>query len=237
MPKGGIALNAALDLITAVDNSYVTTTATMTRTTPVIKVAGGTGGFTVTFGDPTAMDGMVGLVFLDSITSGLVTVAFPSTQPASLTMSTAKDFVMAVAKGGEWLLLQKLVGGSYEDSWSVTLAHGTSGTANTARITCTVKDATGTAVTTPHLFWLWLSDASDGEGLAAVASSGTLAAVTGAVMGTITAKLAFLIQTVDAGTATLDLLDTNKRLVYAAAQTQRNGPKTVSSVFVTGDYA
>ena len=237
MPKGGIDLNTPLNMTTAVDNSYVSAAATMTRRTAVIKVAGGTGGFTVTFGDPCDMDGMVGLVFLDSITSGVVTVAFPSSQPASLTLSTAKDFVMAIAKGGEWCLLQKLVGGSYENSWSVTMTHGASGTANTARITCTLVDATGTAVTTPHLFWFWLSDASDGEGLTATASSGTLAANTGAVIGTITAKKAFLIQTTDAGVATLDILDTAKTLYYCAAQTQRNGPKTVSSVLLTGDYA
>lgn len=78
---------------------------------------------------------------------------------------------------------------------TVTIALAASVTTDGMDITVTAKDAAGATLTGLHAFTLHFSEAATGAGLTADTYSGSLTASSGAVLGTMTAKKCFLIQT------------------------------------------
>lgn len=79
---------------------------------------------------------------------------------------------------------------------SVTVAFSTPGSpANATRITVTAKDPAGATLAGVHEFILHMSESAAGLGLTADTYSGDLAAVSGAIIGTLTSKKAWVIQT------------------------------------------
>lgn len=113
MPFGGTDIAAKTEQMTVKDSRFVSAAATLTRLQPNLHVAGGTGSFTITFEDPSKFGVGVGTIMLDSITSGTVTVAFPSGQPANVSLTVAKDMVVGYSNGSEWFRLASIAGGTY----------------------------------------------------------------------------------------------------------------------------
>lgn len=111
------------------------------------------------------------------------------------------------------------------------------GAANVANIDITVKAADGSAVTTPASVDVYVSDSAAGVGLtAASASTGPAIAGggAGAIVGTLTAKKAFRVQTDATGRINLINTDTGKNLVYFAVVV--DGVISVSRQLVVGDF-
>lgn len=71
--------------------------------------------------------------------------------------------------------------------------------ADTMRITVTAKDAAGATLAGVHEFVMHMSEATSGIGLTGDTYSGDLTASTGAILGALTAKKAWVIQTADTG--------------------------------------
>ena len=136
-------------------------------------------------------------------------------------------------KDGQSLIWEQ--GGLY-----ATFGAWTAGAANVTELTITVKNVDGTAVSTPTQFLLWLSDASDGEGLTATTTSGavTAKASSGTDFGALTAKKCFIGQTKDNGTFILSVTDTAKTEgFYAAVAPIGSGIRKVTSAStVTASY-
>lgn len=112
---------------------------------------------------------------------------------------------------------------------TVTVARA-AGAANTMRITVTVVDADGKAVAAVHSLELWMSGVSTGIGLTAAAYSGTLTAVAGAILTTLTAKKHFKVVTNASGVFTGDLVDTGKPATeYAVVRKPMGGGVVLSA--------
>jgi hypothetical protein len=90
---------------------------------------------------------------------------------------------------------------------TIALAAGAS---NVCTITVTAVDASGTTVTGVHELDLWLSESAVGAGLTADTYSGSLVAVTGSLLETITAKKHFTVLTHTTGVFVGSLTDTAK---------------------------
>lgn len=113
MPTGGANTQATVQATAALSKKHVSAAHTIVVQQPHVKVAGGTGGFTITYGDPAEFTEQLATVMLDSITSGTVTVAFPSAQPANVSLTAAKDMVVAYSNGHEWFRVCSIAGGTY----------------------------------------------------------------------------------------------------------------------------
>lgn len=122
-------------------------------------------------------------------------------------------------------------------SANITFAAAAGG-ANVCEVTCTVKDAAGATIAAPFTLNIWLSDAATGAGLTGTSASGTVTAkaASGAVLGTLTAKKALVVQTLATGIFILEITDTAKTAFYVAAQVPGTGATKVSAVLATGDY-
>lgn len=88
---------------------------------------------------------------------------------------------------------------------TVTLSTGVS--FSSTRITVTAKDADGATVAGVHNFELHMSESSSGLGLTGDTYSGDLTASTGKIIGTLTSKKAWVIQTHTTGVFAGDLVD------------------------------
>ena len=143
------------------------------------------------------------------------------------------------AQGGDkWVIGGELAVGDVEVSelpaqFSFTPAAGAS---NIADVVIQVKDAHGVNVAKPVLITVWLSDAATGLGLTGTAASGTVQAksASGAVVGTLEAKKALVVQTLATGAFTLEITDTSKTKYYIGASI--GGAQTVSAQLETTDY-
>ena len=112
------------------------------------------------------------------------------------------------------------------------------GAANVAEVAIALVDGAGVVVAQPQLFDVWLSDAATGLGLTTTSASGTVTAkaASGAVVGTLTAKKALVVQPLATGIFTLEITDTSKTTFYVAIQSRFTGQVTVSRIMATGDY-
>ena len=113
MPTGGADTQGTVQQVAVLTKKHVSAAHTIVIQQPHVKVAGGTGGFTITFGDPAEFSERHSSVMLDSISSGTVTVAFPSAQPANVSLTAAKDMVLAYSNGHEWFRVCSIAGGTY----------------------------------------------------------------------------------------------------------------------------
>lgn len=111
------------------------------------------------------------------------------------------------------------------------------GAANVTEVTITAKDADGATVAVPHVFTVWLSDAATGAGLTGTTASGTVTAKasSGAVIGTLTAKKALVVQALATGVFILEITDTAKTGFYVCAQSF-NGLVQAADQLESGDY-
>ena len=106
---------------------------------------------------------------------------------------------------------------------------------------CTLQVVDSEAVALPgfHNLMVWLSDSPAGEGLTATTASGTVTAKasSGAVIGTLTAKMALLVQTLKDGSFVLEITDSAKTDFYVCAAFL-DEPKApiVSAILETADY-
>jgi hypothetical protein len=80
-----------------------------------------------------------------------------------------------------------------------TIALAKSATTNGMKITVTAKDSGGTTLAQVVALDLWMSEATSGVGLTGDTYSGDLAASTGAILGALTAKKAWRVQTATSG--------------------------------------
>lgn len=102
---------------------------------------------------------------------------------------------------------------------TVTVALAASLTTDGMDITVTAKDAAGATLAGVHEFVMNASDAATGIGLTADAFSGDLTATAGAILGALTAKKAWVIQTAANGIWTGTLVDSaNPADVYIAVK-------------------
>lgn len=102
---------------------------------------------------------------------------------------------------------------------TVTIAIAASETTDGMDITVTAKDAAGATLTGVHEFTMIASDAATGIGLTADAFSGDLTATTGTILGALTAKKAWRIQTAATGIFAATLVDSaNPADIYIAVK-------------------
>ena len=113
-----------------------------------------------------------------------------------------------------------------------------SGDSNVSEITITFKDAADVIVAAANPFLVWLSDASSGAGLTSTSASGTVTAksASGAAFGALTAKKAFIAQSLATGIFILEITDTAKTGFFVCVQNPVTGEVNVSRVLVGGDY-
>ena len=90
---------------------------------------------------------------------------------------------------------------------TVSIALAASATTDGMDITVTAKDAAGATLAGVHEFVMHMSEAATGIGLTADAYSGDLTASVGAILGALTAKKAWVIQTAATGIFTATLVD------------------------------
>lgn len=114
---------------------------------------------------------------------------------------------------------------------TVTIALAASATTDGMDITVTAKDAAGATLAAVHEFVMHASDAATGIGLTADAFSGDLTASAGAILGALTAKKAWVIQTAATGIFTATLVDSaNPADVYIAVKRPIAAGMVVSAV-------
>ena len=117
----------------------------------------------------------------------------------------------------------------------VTITFGdTAGAADVVEVPISVLDGNGDLVAQPHVLLVWLSDAATGAGLTATTASGTVTAksASGAVLGTLTAKKALVVQTLATGVFTLEITDTANTTFRVCAQNPYSGEVFVSDELV-----
>lgn len=113
---------------------------------------------------------------------------------------------------------------------SVSIALAASATTDGMDITVTAKDAAGATLAATCEFILWMSESAVGAGLTADTYSGTLTAGTGAILGTLTAKKCFLIQTHTTGVFVGTLVDSaNPADQYVVVQKPVGAGRVVSA--------
>ena len=102
---------------------------------------------------------------------------------------------------------QLQVGTAYEGAASVTVAVAASVTGDGMDITVTATDKDGTAIATALPMLMWMSEAATCAGLTADTYSGDLTAGTGAIIGPLTAKKAWIVQAAATGVFVATLVD------------------------------
>jgi len=109
---------------------------------------------------------------------------------------------------------------------------------NISEITITFQDATGATVAVANPFLLWLSDAATGAVLTTTAASGTVTAksASGDDFGALTAKKAFIAQSLATGVFILEITDSAKTGFFVCVQNPVTGEVNVSDQLVTADY-
>jgi hypothetical protein len=147
----------------------------------------------------------------------------------------------AIKKANKRRRVDNLLTATYEKlktattCFTVTLAAGAS---NVCTVTITAKDAAGTTVAEPILFWFWVSAAATGVGLTAHTPDSTIVATTGAVFGVLTAHDVALCQTNAVGVCVLSITDTHKTANQYMCVAPLMNPTTpiISAATVTGSY-
>lgn len=114
----------------------------------------------------------------------------------------------------------------------------TAGASNVAEVAISVVDKDAVVVPGIRTFTLWLSDNATGKGLTGTTASGTVTVKTssGAVIGTLTTKMALVVQTLESGIFTLEITDSAKTTFYVAVSFDNYDPPVVSRIMATADY-
>jgi len=121
--------------------------------------------------------------------------------------------------------------GGFDLPVTASIALAASTTTDGMDITIQLKDADGNAVSGVHVFDLWMSEASSGAGLTGDTYSGDLTAGTGALLGALTAKKAWRVQTNATGLFVATLVDSaNPADQYVAFSHPVTGQTVVSAV-------
>jgi len=130
-----------------------------------------------------------------------------------------------------------LAAGSARVSPTVTFS-AAAGASNVCNVTITVKNAAGTAIASPFILTVWLSDAATGVGLTGTSASGTVQAksASGADLGPLTAKKALVVQTLATGVYILEITDTAKTAFYVCATVPGTGAIKISTQLATANY-
>lgn len=119
--------------------------------------------------------------------------------------------------------------GDIGDASTVTIALAASATTDGMDITVTVKDANGDTVAGVFELILHMSEAATGAGLTGDAYSGDLTATVGEILGALTAKKAWVIQTAATGIFTATLVDSANPADQYVAVKKPVGPGLVVS--------
>lgn len=120
--------------------------------------------------------------------------------------------------------------GDAEIPTSFTIALAASGTTDGMDITVTAKDRDGATLARVFDFTLYMSEAATGLGLTADTYSGDLTASTGVILGALTAKKAWRVQTGASGTFVATLVaSANPADQYVVASHPLTGALTVSA--------
>lgn len=111
-----------------------------------------------------------------------------------------------------------------------TIALAKSTTTDGMKITVTAKDAGGTTLAQVVAFDLWMSEATTGVGLTGDTYSGNLTASTGAILGELTAKKAWRVNTAATGIFEAVLVDSANPIdQYVVVSLPATGAVTVSA--------
>jgi hypothetical protein len=111
------------------------------------------------------------------------------------------------------------------------------GAANVTLVTIQVKDGAGNNLARPFEMLVYLTDASDGNGLTAVTASGAVAAgASGTDLQAKVSKKALDVLTDNTGKYVLSITDTAKTGFFIAATCPGTGTVQVSSQLVTANY-
>jgi hypothetical protein len=120
--------------------------------------------------------------------------------------------------------------------YSIVMTHAPGG-ANVCTVTVNVLDAAGSAIDTPVFFDFWLSDSSNGVGLAAVPPDSVSDGGAGNIWHVDTAACAIRCQTDATGVSVLSISDASKSTFYLCAALRTNGRPQVHAVPIgTVDY-
>lgn len=131
---------------------------------------------------------------------------------------------------GDFMMTQGVAAG--------VVTEATAGGANVTTVEFQVVDADSNPVEAIQVLTIFLSDDDAGEGLTAVTASGDVgaAAAGGEVFGTLTAKKALVVQTLDDGTFTLQIEDDAKTEFFPCAVIPSTGQVSVGTQLETADY-
>lgn len=104
-------------------------------------------------------------------------------------------------------------------------------------VAITGLDAAGVTIARPHIFTVFLSDASTGAGLTGTSASGTVTFKTssGIILSTLVSKKALLVQSLATGVFTLEITDSAKTAFYVCATADTGRAATVLHL-ATADY-
>jgi hypothetical protein len=135
-----------------------------------------------------------------------------------------------VAVGDDLTVTGDLTVATKQAPATATIALAASTTTDGMNITVTMKDAGGTTVAGVYIFDLWMSEAATGIGLTGDTYSGDLTASTGTILGALTAKKAWRVQTAASGIFVATLVaSANPTDQYAAVSLPLTGNVIVSS--------
>jgi len=124
-----------------------------------------------------------------------------------------------------------LIADGAETPLSFTIGLAASATTDGMDITITAKDRAGATLARPLSFVFYMSESSAGAGLTADTYSGDLTATTGFIVGALTAKKAWRVQTAATGIFAATLVaSANPTDQYVVVQHPVTGALTISAV-------
>lgn len=136
-------------------------------------------------------------------------------------------YVSAISNGAATLARNALLDGAVT---TFTIGLAASSTTDGMDITITAKDAAGATVAGVHNFVMHMSEAATGAGLTGDTYSGDLTAGTGVIVGALTAKKAWVLQTAATGIFVGTLVaSTNPTDQYVAVTIPATGRLVVSA--------
>lgn len=144
------------------------------------------------------------------------------------TLSNMRQVVSEVQAGDVSVSGDFVIEGKKAPS-NLTIALAASTTTDGMTITITAKDGDGETLPQVVVFDLWMSEAATGVGLTGDTYSGDLTASVGTILGALTAKKAWRVQTAATGIFTATLVaSANPADQYAAASLPTTGAVVVS---------